>query len=498
MARTAVVVATAAAFAACSDSNVPFYNEPTGVSNTQSGIQNAVSGLFSSSRIDIGNALSWETQFARDLGNIQFDNPENIAFGTGETPIPASDGGPWDNEYRMVGAALNIITAIPNAAPAYSKAQAEALVGIVETMEAENLMVVAEIHDTLGMPIHTAADGGVGPVYCNPDAWKWIVALLDTANDSLSAAGSIALPVKLPTGFGSVSQTAGPSSVAGSFASFNRALAGKAGLELAYAIARNAPAGSGARPTASTPGLPNVAALTRADSAMTASALYSVPLAPPTAGGFSENSAGVYWDWSSISGDQPNPFQSGIGTWQTLVYLVGDVDTLHDARWQAKFVPQPASLPLQITTLAFMTHEDLYDYYPSPSTPMPIIRNETMHLERAQIQLGLGNLAEAITLINDVHQQVGGFASPLSIASTYTAVRDSLLKEQRISTVNEPSGDRTISLRMYGLQAVADTTWSSAAAKAANEAHTDLHTTILPVPVTEIEGRGGTYNPTCP
>lgn len=497
IARTIVVVATAAAFGACSDANVPFYNEPTGISNTQSGIQNAVSGLFSSSRIDIGNGLSWQTQFARDLGNIQFDNPENIAFGTGETPIPNGDGGPWDNEYRMVGSALSIIAAIPNAAPAYSKAQAEALVGIVETMEAENLMLVAETHDTSGIPIHAATGGGPGPAYCNPDVWKWIVALLDTANDSLSVAGSVVLPVKLPNGFGSVSQSAGPSTVSGSFASFNRALAGKAGLELAYAIARNAPVGSGARPTVSTPGLPNVAALTRADSAMTASAIYTVPLSPPAAGGYTENSAGVFWDWSSTSGDQPNPFQSGIGTWQTLVYLVGDVDTL-DARWLAKFVPQPASLPLQITSLAFMTHEDLYDYYPTPSSPIPIVRNETMYLERAQIQLGLGNLAEAITLINDVHQQVGGFGSPLSIASTFTAVRDSLLKEQRISTVNEPSADRTISLRMYGLQAVADTTWSSAAAKAANEAHTDLHTTILPIPVTEVEGRGGTYSLTCP
>lgn len=489
---TLVAVLGVAALAACSDSNVPFFNEPTGISNTQSGIQNAVTGLFGASRISVGDMIFWQTQFARDLANIQFDNPQNLTFGTGLTPIPASNAGPWDEQYRAQGAALSLIAAVPNAAPSYTKAQAEAIIGIVETLEAYDLMVVAETRDTLGIPIYPASNGGPGTVFCNPDAWIQLVALLDTANDSLNAAGSVTLPVKLPPGFGSVSLTAGPSTVAGSFASFNRALAGKAGLELAYAIARNR--GAGATPT--TPGSPDAAALTRADSAMTASALYNVPLTTPVAGGYTENSAGVYWDYSSVSGDVVNPIYNQLGTWVTLRYLVADVDTLHDARWLAKFIPQPAKFPLQIQEDAFMAWGDLFSDYTSDASPIPLIRNEGMYLERAQIQLGLGNYAEAITLINDVHQQAGGFGSPLSIAPTYTAVRDSLLKEQRISMVGEPSGDRTISLRMYGLEAIADTTWSSAAAPRP-PGGSDLHTTVLPVPVTEVEGRGGVYNVTC-
>jgi hypothetical protein len=495
--RPAVIAALIgmATLAACSDSNVPYFNEPTGISNTPSGIQNAVTGLFGGSRIDVTNVLFWEPQFSRDVGNIQFDNPQNIQFGTGLTPIAAGDAGPWDNSYRMVGAALNLIAAVPNVAPSYTRAQAQAIVGIAETMEAVDLMMVAETHDTLGIPIHALPTGGAGPVYCNPDAWVQIVALLDTANDSLNAAGTIALPVKLPNGFGAVNQTAGPSTVSGSFASFNRALAGKAGLELAYAIARNSGAGS---PTPTTPGSPDIPSLTRADSAMTASALYNVALTTPEPGGFTENGAGVYWDFSPTSSDLVNPINGALGVWVTLRYLVADVDTLNDARWKAKFVPQPAQYPLQISEDAFMAWGDLYDYYSSPSSPIPIIRNESMYLERAQIQLGLGNLAEAITLINNVHQQAGGFGSPLSIAATYTAVRDTLLKEQRISTVFEPSGDRLISLRMYGLQTVADTTWSSAAAPRP-PGGVDLHTTVVPIPSTESEGRGAAgYARTCP
>ena len=425
----------------------------------------------------------------------EFDNPENIQFGTGLTPIPNADGSPWDNEYRGVGTALAVIAAVPNAAPAYTAQQAEAIVGMAETIEALELMVVAEAHDTLGMPIHTAANGTPGPVYCNPDAWKQIVALLDTANDSLNAAGSTAIPVKLPAGFASVSAMAGPSTKAGSFASFNRALAGKAGLELAYAIARN---GKGS-PTPLTPGSPDPTALTRADSAITASALYDpAGLTPPTAGGFKEGSDGVYWDFSSTSGDQVNPVFNQLGVWVTLKYFVADVDTLNDARWKAKFIPQPKDFPLQITADAFMAWGDLYDYYSSDATPMPIIRNEGLVLDRAQIQLGLGNLAEAVTLINDVHTGAGGFGSGLTIAPTYTAVRDSLLKEERISTVFELSSDRVISLRMYGLQAIADTTWSSTSNPPPGGPVADLHTTVIPVPVSEIEGRGGTYTLTCP
>ncbi len=86
----------------------------------------------------------------------------------------------------------------------------------------------------------------------------------------------------------------------------------------------------------------------------------------------------------------------------------------------------------------------IYAYYPATGTPLPIVRNEELMLVDAQIKLGLGQLAAAITLINDVHQGAGGFASPLAITPDYVDVRNALLKEQRISTILEGSEDRTI------------------------------------------------------
>jgi hypothetical protein len=469
---------------ACKDSNIPFYTAPTSISNTPDGIQNAVTGLFAASRQDIGNDVINLSMFARDIANIQEDNPENAVDGLGLVAIPPSGDLVWDNMYVSIGAAISIINAVPTVAPAYSAPQAAAVIGIAQTIEALDLMILAESRDTLGIPVHAAAAGGPGPVYCNKDVWQQIVAELDSANNQLQKAGSIPLPVKLPAGFSSVSATAAPSTAAGSFASFNRALAAKAGLEYAYAIARNA---AGTHPTQFLPGAPDVNALTRADSAATASALYTPgSLSPEPTAGWTDAQDGVFWDWSAQAGDVVNPLNNQEGISVTLKTLVADVDTVNDLRYKAKFGPNPNAL--QLTQYDSVTVRALYVGYPATSTPIPIIRSEGLVLDRAQIQLGLGNFAEAATLINNVHQEVGGFANPLNIAANYTAVRDTLMKEERISTVFESSNDRVISIRMYDLEAIADTTFHNI----------DLHTTVLPVPSSEVQGRGGSYVITCP
>jgi len=481
LALGSLVLATSVA---CKDSNIPFYTAPTSISNSPDGIQNAVTGLFAASRQDIGNDVINLSMFARDIANIQEDNPENAVDGLGLVAIPPSGDVVWDNMYLGVGAAISIINAVPTVAPAYTAPQAAAVIGVAQTIEALDLMVLAESRDTLGIPVHAASGGGVGPVYCNKDVWAQIVAELDSANNQLQTAGSIALPVKLPTGFSQVSTTAGPSTAAGSFASFNRALAAKAGLELAYAIARNA---AGTAPTLTGSGSPDVTALTRADSAATASALYTpTSLSPEPTSGWSDATPGVYWDWSAQAGDVVNPLNNQAGISVTLKTLVADVDTINDMRWKAKFGPNPNAL--QLTQYDSITVRALYIGYPGTSTPIPIIRSEGLVLDRAQIQLGLGNFAAAAALVNDVHQQVGGFTNPLNIAANYTAVRDSLMKEERISTVFEGSNDRVISIRMYDLEAFADTTFHNL----------DLHTTVLPVPSSEVQGRGGNYTLTCP
>ena len=497
-----------AVMVACKDTNVPDLTAPTSVAHTPTGLQNVVTGLFFAARLDVGNYVFASSAFGRDAGNFTNTEPRWITEGLGLTPIAFNDffwsTWEWDQEYSNIKLANNILASIPDVQPAYPAAQASAISGVVRTMKALQFMMIAETHDTVGVSLYSAGATSPQAIYCNRDVWRYIVALLDSANADLNAAGAIPVPVSLPSGFGSVGLSASPSTAQGSFAAFNRALAGKAGLQLAYAIARQ----GGAGPTPSTSGTPDLPALTRADSAIKASALFlPSAISPPASGGFSTNDAyGVYHVFSAQSGDLTNYVNGVIGTDAVLWDLVADVDTVNDLRWKAKFAVNGNTV--QEATFAPVASPYIYAYYPSVSTPIPIVRNEELTLVDAQIQLGLGAYGAATTLINDVHMQAGGYATPLIVPADYLDVRNALLKEQRISTALEASGDRMIAIRMYGLAAVADTTWQATAGPDAagvasvktstGSAPTDFHTTVLPIEETEIDGRGGHVSLTCP
>jgi starch-binding outer membrane protein, SusD/RagB family len=491
------------ALGACKDSVVPYFTAPTSVPASVTGIQNAVTGLFSASRNDQHYYLIYTSAMARDaLVFLSFD-PGFVTELGGTQPPSNSDYTSilvWNNEFTDAKQANEIVAASAKVS-SYTAAQVAAITGMMQTIKAMNFMMLAETRDTLGIPIYAVVSGASSPPYCNKDVWQYIVALLDSGNANLNTAGAIPLPVVVPPGFSSVGHAAGPSTVQGSFAAFNRALAAKAGLEYAYAIART-PSGGPSAPTPTSAGSPNVPALTRADSAMLASALYNpAAIAPPVNGPFPLDPFGVYHTYSAQSGDLQNPLNVFYTEMAPMYDLVADVDTVNDLRWKNKFTPNAVALqepPYNATGAPF-------SFVPSatPNGPEPIVRVEELALVRAEIQLGLGNLAAATTLINTVHQQAGGFATPLTIASTYTAVRDTLMKELRISTVLDGSADHLIAIRMYGLAAVSDTTWLStsgpdaAAVAGIGGTPTDLHTTITPVPVGETQSRGGNYTLSC-
>jgi starch-binding outer membrane protein, SusD/RagB family len=484
---------------ACKDSAVPYFDAPTNLPASPTGLQNAVTGLFSATRVDVNWDVWYAGSFGRDIfwflgasSNVLVD-VAGLTAPTSHSDIQAVEE--WDNEYAQAKQANNIIASLANV-PAYSAAQVAAVSGVAQTIKALNFMMLAETRDSIGIPIYSIGSNRTDPPYCIKDVWAYIVALLDSGFADLNAAGSVSLPVKLPAGFASVGQTASPSTTPGSFAAFNRALAGKAGLEYAYAIARNSP---GTHPTPTTPGSPDPGALARADSALTASALYNPSvIAPPVAGNFALDAFGVYHTFSGQSGDLQNAVLQYYYLFDATWDLYYDVDTA-DLRYKNKFVPDP--FPVQLSQYAGVSNALNYLPYAQVNSPFPIVRAEELALVRAQIQLGMGNFANAITLINQVHMQAGGFATPLAIAPTYTAVRDSLLKEQRISTVFEPSNDRMIALRMYNLEAVADTTWQATAGPDAPTAaafgSTDFHQTVANVPLVEVTSRGG-WNLTCP
>lgn len=472
--------------AACADSVVPLFTAPTSVSNTTTGINQAMTGLFSYSRQDQGSVALELSAFGREGANFTNTEPRFITYDLGITPIPV--GGwvtIWEQEYLDIRQAQQILAALPVAQPAYSTTQREALEGVVKTMEALNYLYVIWAHDTLGLAIMQSPTATApAPAVCLKDGLAYTIALLDSANAELDSAGSAALPFLVPPGFASVGKSAGPSTVQGSFAAFNRALAAKANLELAYALARIA-----GPPTPSTAGSPDHGALARADSAASASALYNIAaLGPNPAGEWAYDPYSVLYDFSAASGDQPNPMNAIVGTQAVLDEVPNDQDTVNDLRWKAKFAP---NLNAVQTSYNFVASPYIYNMYGSPASPLPIIRDETLVLIEAQIQLGLGNLAQALTLANDVRTAVGGPHVTPDTGTTYVGVRNAILREQQISTLFEGGADRVIALRMYNIEAQFDTTWAQTKYKP------DQHTTVLPISANEIAGRGGSFTLTC-
>ncbi len=479
--------------AACKDTAVPNFRSPQINPESPSGIQFLVTGVAANSRADIGQDILALSGMGREIGVFTTTDSRFITEWMGDgNIIPNSDfygGGGWSAEFLNAKDAEAIIQDLPKVTPAYSASDMSLITGVMKTFEAYNMMLVAETRDTNGVPIFGFASPPAtpAPILCVKDVWKGIAAMLDSAEADLDAGTPGPLPINLPPGYAAVS-AAGPSGTAGSFAGFNRALAAYAKLQYAYATTRVP--GGGAPATPSSAGAPLLSALVAADSAVHATFLYNPgALTPPPAGDFSDPLA-VYHNYSSTSGDLDNPVTFAVGQ-TTTVFVLDDVAAEiaagGDLRANKLIVnsvgPNSEAGP---TANAVAANGITVGFYQSASSPIPIIRNEELVLIEAAIQLGEGNLANAITSINAIRTNVGN-VPPYAGAVTYVAVRDQLLHEMRASNLGEPGEERIMAVRNYGLQMQQTTTWGG----------TDTHSTLLPIPIQESGPRNGNITPSC-
>jgi starch-binding outer membrane protein, SusD/RagB family len=237
------------------------------------------------------------------------------------------------------------------------------------------------------------------------------------------------------------------------------------------------------------PGSPSLTALAAADSALHHSFLFdSAALAPPAAGDFTDPLA-VYHNYSGTSGDLVNQITFAVGQATTVFVL----DTV-----VAEFGADARAAKLMVGTTApnapcthcndIATKQVTVSFYQTPSSPVPIIRNEELVLIDAMVQLGLGHFPQAMASVNAVHQHVGGAALAIPNPGTYVGIRDLILHELRLSNIGEPGAERVLALRNYGLEALQTTTWGAA----------DTHATVLPIPISETGPRNGNIAYTCP
>ena len=484
--------------AACSNPVVPNYNALSGYPHTAASLQSEVTGAFDGVRTDIGNYNLFMDGMSRNTAYFTASEQRFVTVTTGESFAGPGDVfmGPlvWDFYFNAVKGIDTILANVPaivvpttSGSGPFPVAQQEAIFGALETLKAMYYMYIAQTRDTLGVPVNEVGrpiGATPTPILCAKDVWSQIVAMLDSANDSLTVAGATtAFPFTMPPGFALVSANAG------SFAGLTRALRGKARIEFAYATGR---------PTDTLSiGTPNTAQL---DSAVT-DIVSAAPIYSPTLSAAEAVPAadlGVFHAFSTTSNDVQNPINTNAAAIWVLQDALAEIDTL-DLRFVAKF-GNAGSGPTSVgADIGSSWH---YVNNISGSEPIPLVRNVELQLLLARAHLGLGDFTTAIGLANGVRTNVGGLP-PASVAADYVDARNFILTEQRVSTMPEALGDRLDALRDLNLIGVRDTTWKAHSGPDGTAAHLagvskDYQTSVIAIPLGESDARNGNITPVCP
>src|ERR1043166_4541875 len=436
---------------------------------TTASAQLLTTGLFNQYRNSaIGNYVVFPETMARDalridkaetryltemIGNVQ---PDNGAF-TGQ--------GMYTGFFIGIRSANTLIDATTAATDASGMvaAQRNALIGMAQTMKALNYWNVMESRDSIGMPIDLDHDINTPPApwTCKQDVLAYISSLLDSAATALGAA-SATFPVTLPSGYRAIAGTPA------GFLKFNRGIKGK--VELYRAISRQAPTGA--------------AGLTAAIAALNASFMETTDL---SAAGLAQ---GVYENYSTASGETTNTLVDAALHLNQSVF-----DSLQVGDLRGSKLVKAAS-PYSITTNG-ATITTQYDYAfsigaSSLTHALPILKNEELLLLRAQAAIEQNDLATATQYLNFVRVNSGGLA-PYPLFVSQAAARSALLYEKRYSLLFE-GPHRLLDLRAYAL--MNSTTFKPGTSNSPFAG--DLFTSALPIPINELNARGGTAPLVCP
>jgi starch-binding outer membrane protein, SusD/RagB family len=463
------VSATVFASAACYDFNVTDPNNPTTASiygnPTQANLSVAATGMFDQSRRDITSFVwrlgSMGREGANISGNNQPDYQEPFYGPLSNTQFGGSD---WNPQYTGIRDDNLYLDAVPNSTQ-LSAAQKSASLGFGETLKALSLFYIVLTRAQLGAAVNVDVSPAAAPApFVGEDSvYRAIIDLLADARAKLNAANTAGagFPFPLPPGYAAVNT---PST----FAQFTQALAAKAWVFRATDV--NGCAGS--------KGTCYTNAMALLDS------LFASGYASTLPANFQN---GVFFDFSSNPGDQQNDLSDPINgvIYFALPEQITDAQlqpggTTPDARVGAKIVPKEGTPQ---TTGTFPIQGTLkYSIYftngaSDPAHPVPIIRDEELVLLRAEAELGLGQLAAAMSDINVTRQGSGNLA-PLTGSLSADSLLTQLLYERRYSLMWE-QGTRWTDARRYGRLSAIPVDVPQGAVPS-----------IMPVPNTECLARG--------
>ena len=406
------LVALIAVTGSCSfDIDNPNSPDVIGENPTRSEVAATANGILIATRADMGDWALDGGIFGREAYRFDGSDPRFVGEmmqGPLDPGSPPFGGDHWAEEFAAIRTA-NDLLAVLGTASALTAAEQSAASGFAHTLQAYNFLIILDAHsqDSIPLDVGTSVTAAPAPFQSNADAYARVISLLDGAVAELDAGGP-AFPFALPSGFTGFDTPA-------TFRQFNRALRAR------VAVYRGDFAGA-------------LAALAES---------FLDPAAPLD--------RGVYMDFSAGPGDFANPLalnpqvgeNFGHPSLRTGAQLQPGGEP--DQRFLDKLVTRA---PRSAGTPQLLTSDLGWIRYPSPDTPIPMIKNEELILLRAEANIGLNNLGPAVPDIDLVRTTSGGLAAysgPVDQPSLLTE----LLYNKRYSLLFE-GGHSWVDYRRYG------------------------------------------------
>ena len=377
---------------------------------TRSAVANAATGLLIGARTGMfeqNGFISLLGIMGRESYNFDPADPRFVTemlIGPLDGGSPAFGGNLFEDPYANIRNA-NIVLAATDAVPGVTDTEKEAIRGFAKTIQALDFLNVIVTRQDNGAPIDVDRDPTAepAPIATEAEVYTHIVTLLDAARTHLLAGGA-EFPFRLSSGFAGFDTPA-------TFLRFNRALRARVAVYLGDFAGALAALGESFLDTAA-------------------------PL-----------DLGVYHVFSTASGDQTNQLFDPDAR-----ALFAHPSILAGAQLQPGGAPDRRALekvaPVTPKTVQNITATERLTVYGSTTDPVPIIRNEELILLRAEANIGLGLLPDAVPDINVVRVAAGGLAPIVAFASPAEAL-DELLYNRRYSLLFE-GGHSWIDAQRYG------------------------------------------------
>jgi hypothetical protein len=401
------------AVAACNfDVANPNAPEPLGENPSREDVAGASVGLLAGTRVDLADWVLDAAILGREAYRFDGSDPRfttELLQGPLDPGGNAFGGDHWNEPYANIRGAKTLLAVVGTSSELSAEEQS-AVSGFARTIQALEFLNVVNGHTQDSIPIDVVGDvtAAPAPFRSHADAMTEIVSLLDQGRADLQAGGT-AFPFTLPSGFTGFNTPE-------TFIRFNRALRARVAVYL------NDFAG-----------------------ALTALSESFMDRAAPL-------SLGVYVNHGTGPGDFANPLAQDPQVGENFVHPSMETDAQFqldgvtlDQRFLDKTVPRPLR---SVGSDAGQLSSDMgWIRYTTPSTPIPIIRNEELILLHAEASIGIPDLVTATDDINFIRTTSGRLAA-IPLLATPEAALDELLYNKRYSLMYE--GHRWIDVRHYG------------------------------------------------